>query len=84
VPGSIHDALWKAGIIPDPYFGKNDSIAEKYSYKTWWYKKEFTINTKLNFVRFLFGGIANKCTVWLNGIKLGSHEGMFGGPSFDV
>jgi len=34
VPGSIHGSLWEAGIIPDPYFGRNDSIAEKYSYKT--------------------------------------------------
>ena len=31
-----------------------------------------------------FGGVANRCTVWLNGKKLGSHEGMFGGPDFAV
>jgi beta-mannosidase len=84
VPGSVHTALWKAGIIPDPYFGRNDSIAEQYSYKTWYYKKEFSVDNILNAPRLIFGGIANKCTVWLNGVKLGNHEGMFGGPSFDV
>jgi len=84
VPGSVHSALWKAGIIPDPYFGRNDSIAEKYSYKTWWYKKEFTINNQLNVPNLIFDGIANKCSIWLNGLKLGNHEGMFGGPSFNV
>jgi beta-mannosidase len=84
VPGSVHTALWKAGIIPDPYFGRNDTIAEKNSYKTWWYKKEFTVDNKLNVPKLIFGGIANKSSVWLNGIKLGNHEGMFGGPSFDV
>ncbi|MCK9412520.1 MAG: hypothetical protein M0Q53_09485 [Prolixibacteraceae bacterium] len=84
VPGSVHSALWKAGIIPDPYFGRNDSIAEKYSYKTWWYKKEFLVDQPLNIPRMIFDGIANKCSIWLNGIKLGNHEGMFGGPAFDV
>lgn len=85
VPGSVHTALWKAGVIPDPYFGKNDTIAEKQSYKTWWYKKEFAADPRtLNKPQLVFGGIANKCTVWLNGAKLGNHEGMFGGPSFDV
>jgi len=84
VPGSVHTALWNAGIIPNPYYGRNDSIAEKYSYKTWWYKKEFTADAQLNDPRLIYGGIGNKCSVWLNGIKLGSHEGMFGGPLFDV
>ena len=31
-----------------------------------------------------FGGIANKCTIWLNGKLLGTHEGMFGGPDFSI
>ncbi len=84
VPGSVHTALWKAGIIPNPYFGMNDSIAEKQSYKTWWYKKDFVVSEKIKAPLLDFGGIANKCTVWLNGVKLGSHEGMFGGPTFDI
>ena len=84
VPGSVHDALWKAGIIPDPYFGRNDSIAERFSFKTWWYKREFIIDNQLNVPQLVFDGIANKCSIWLNGTKLGNHEGMFGGPTFDI
>ena len=38
----------------------------------------------LNSPRLTFHGVANHCSVWLNGTKLGTHEGMFGGPSFDV
>ncbi|MFN2442572.1 MAG: hypothetical protein ABR517_07800 [Thermoanaerobaculia bacterium] len=34
--------------------------------------------------RLTFHGVANHCSVWLNGTRLGTHEGMFGGPSFDV
>jgi beta-mannosidase len=84
VPGSVHTALWKAGIIPDPYFGRNDTIANKNSFKTWWFKKEFTVDMKVNNPRLIFDGVAVHCTVWLNGIRLGEHEGMFGGPYFDV
>ena len=32
----------------------------------------------------MFNGVAVHCTVWLNGVKLGEHEGMFGGPEFDI
>ena len=84
VPGSVHTALWKSGIIPDPYFGRNDSIAHRYSFRTYWYKKEFEVKNKSSFKDLLFGGVAIHCTVWLNGVKLGEHEGMFGGPSFEV
>ena len=34
--------------------------------------------------KLMFGGVANRCTVWLNGRMLGGHEGMFGGPDFDI
>lgn len=84
VPGSVHAALWKAGKIPDPYFGRNDSIANKQSFKTWWFKKDFNVKRKFNHPKLVFGGVAVHCTIWLNGHKLGEHEGMFGGPEFDV
>lgn len=84
VPGSVHTALLMNRIIPDPYIGQNDSIAEQQSYKTWWFSKKFTLNEPLENPILSFGGVANRCTVWLNGKKLGSHEGMFGGPDFAV
>ena len=58
---------------------------EQQSYKdTWWFSKKFTLNELLENPILSFGGVANRCTVWLNGKKLGSHEGMFGGPDFVV
>ena len=84
VPGSVHTALLMNRIIPDPYIGQNDSIAEQQSYKTWWFSKKFTLNELPENPILSFGGVANRCTVWLNGKKLGSHEGMFGGPDFAV
>lgn len=41
VPGSIHEVLFKAGRIPDPMIGRNDSVAEKHSYHRWWLKRIF-------------------------------------------
>jgi beta-mannosidase len=82
VPGSVHSALIEDGIIPDPYIGQNDSIAQQQSYKTWWFRKDFNLDKIPIHPLLSFGGIANKCTIWLNGKILGKHEGMFGGPEF--
>ena len=84
VPGSIHSALVKAGKLPDPTLGKNQLIVRKESYKTWWMKKEFSRPQNSANLKLIFGGICNKSDIWLNGHKLGKHEGMFGGPEFDI
>lgn len=82
VPGSVHMALVEAGVIPDPTIGHNDSIAERQSYRHWWYRRTFDYDGPRNNVMLRFGGVANRCTVYLNGKELGHHEGMLGGPDF--
>ncbi|MCY4537067.1 MAG: beta-mannosidase [Chloroflexi bacterium] len=84
VPGSVHTALVEAGIIPDPSFGLNQAIARQESFKTWWMRCDFPRPAKLRGDMLMFEGVANRCTVWLNGKMLGGHEGMFGGPDFDI
>lgn len=84
IPGSVHTALWKAGQIPDPYLGLNDAIARGMCFKTWWFKRTFSRPANTTGEKITFDGIAVHGTVWLNGIKLGEHEGMFGGPEFTV
>ncbi len=84
VPGSVHSALQTAGRIPDPKFGRNDQIAHDMSFKTWWYRKEFTRPQGTGRMNLVFDGVAIRCTVWLNGELLGKHDGMFGGPKFDI
>lgn len=83
VPGSVHAALEAAGRIPDPKFGRNDAIAREQSYKPWWYRRRFS-RPQGSDHRLVFDGVAIHCTVWLNGTQLGTHDGMFGGPSFGV
>lgn len=84
VPGSVHSALFRAGRIPDPMVGRNDSVAEKCSYKRWWLRKSFECGEDWKNPELKFKGVANRCRVWLNGHFLGAHEGMFGGPYFEV
>lgn len=83
VPGSVHAALEKAGTIPDPKFGRNDAIAREKSFHTWWFRRRFR-RPDGDHHRLVFDGVAIKCTVWLNGHLAGKHEGMFGGPEFDI
>jgi beta-mannosidase len=77
VPGSVHTALLQAGVIPFPYHGRNQEIAREWSFKTYWYKKTFLRPPKGQDHLLVFDGVCNRCTVWLNGKQLGSHEGMF-------
>jgi beta-mannosidase len=84
VPGSVHAALVAAGKMPDPTVGRNQPIVAQASYKTWWFRTTFGRPQGAQGERLVFDGVCNRCTVWLNGRRLGGHEGMFGGPSFDV
>jgi beta-mannosidase len=84
VPGGVHMALERAGIIPDPKFGRNDQLAHDQSFQTWWYCTTFARPRAADGARLVFDGVANHATVWLNGRRLGEHEGMFGGPTFEV
>ncbi|MCU0613105.1 MAG: beta-mannosidase, partial [Candidatus Eisenbacteria bacterium] len=84
VPGSVHAALVEAGRLPDPTFALNQKIARLESFKTWWMRRQFDKPPGHTPWRLVFGGVCNRCTVWLNGKRLGTHEGMFGGPSYTV
>lgn len=84
VPCSIHTALVNSGVIPDPLVARNDTIAERCSYRKWTLSRTFEYYG--SFVRpvLYFEGVANKCRVYLNDTLLGAHEGMFGGPEYDL
>lgn len=84
VPGSVHTALFEAGEIPDPVFGRNQEIARRYSYMDWWFRTVFSADDLAARARLVFEGICNRCEIYLNGEKISEHEGMFGGPFIDV
>ncbi len=86
IPGTVREALLKAGKIPDPYYGYNAEKSLWVEEKEWWFCKDFKINEDLEgkFVDLLFEGYIFKGEVWLNGQKVGKLKGMFNPRSFDV
>jgi len=52
----------------------------------WWYRKSFTVpaGAKGKLVKLRFDAVDYFSTVWLNGEKLGDHDGAAAGFSFDV
>ncbi len=85
IPGSVHTALLENGVIEDPYFGLNDAKAKEYSFKEYWLRTTFTLTAdQLANVELAFDAVASFCTVYLNGVCLGYHNGAFGGPYVDA
>ncbi|MCM2369260.1 glycoside hydrolase family 2 protein [Aporhodopirellula aestuarii] len=86
VPGDVYTDLWKAGVLEDPYFGRNSVKAQWVMQDEWWYSLQFNVSQAVDnkIVRIEFDGVDYSCEVWLNGHYLGSHEGMFSPFSFDV
>ncbi|MDR1270702.1 MAG: hypothetical protein LBK82_14370, partial [Planctomycetaceae bacterium] len=85
-PTSVPVALFKAGKLPDPYKNLNIKQHKWAEQKVWFYKKTFTVSKpeKNGFAFLSFDGLDYYSRVWLNGKALGKHEGMFGGPEFEV
>ena len=86
VPGSVQVSLFRAGELPNPYIAMN---AKKYDWvlgKTWYYRKSFTVPAaaKGQYVFLCFDGVDYYAKIWLNGLELGRHEGMHGGPMIEV
>ena len=85
-PTSVHLALNKAGILPNPYVNKNSTLYRWIEEKVWYYQKttEIPASAKGQLVILTFDGIDYFSKVWINGKVVGTHEGMFGGPTIDI
>lgn len=85
-PTSVHWALHKAGKLPHPYAHKNSTQFRWIEEKVWYYQKEVLIpaSAKGNTLLLCFDGVDYFSKVWVNGNLLGTHEGMFGGPTIEI
>lgn len=86
VPGDVYTDLWRAGKIDDPHFGRNAAKATWVMEQEWWYARSFKLpdSERGKKIRLIFEGVDYACDVWLNGVHLGHHEGMFSPFEFDV
>ncbi|MDO5579621.1 MAG: beta-mannosidase [Planctomycetia bacterium] len=91
-PMAVEKALFYAGAGGDPYYGMNSKTYDWIHGKTWCFKKIFEFSKEIQnelmmkdgYFFLSFDGLDYHSTVWFNGTKLGNHEGMFGGPEFEV
>lgn len=86
VPCSVQTALLEHGKIEDPMVLMNNLNITWVTEKEWWLRKKFKVPAHWNDKKtsLLFEGVDYRATFWLNGYRLGQHEGMFGGPDYDI
>ncbi len=86
VPGDVYTDLQRANELDDPYMGRNMHRAKWVAEYEWWYCLRFGVDEAMKGkkLRLVFDGVDYSCDVWLNGVPLGRHEGMFSSFDFDV
>jgi beta-mannosidase len=79
VPGSAHTQWLDASLIYSPE-------ATWVSSKEWWYRRKFKVPERFNGkrLRWQFGATDYYADTWLNGTRLGRHEGYIDPYEYDV
>lgn len=85
VPGGVHQDLFRAGLIEDPYRDLNSLHCEWVENRWWVYRATFRWpEAKGSRVELVFKGLDYEAMVLLNGTLLGEHKGMYHPAVFDV
>ncbi|NXF96810.1 MANBA mannosidase, partial [Eubucco bourcierii] len=87
VPGCVHTALQRRGLIQDPYYRFNDVMYRWISLDNWTYSRTFRTPLdirKWQKVNIVFEGVDTVAQILLNNITLGRTDNMFNRYSFDI
>ena len=86
LPATVQYALFRAGAVPNPWYGDNWKKLQWIHGRDWYLRRSFQIpsNWTGRHIRLRFDGMDYTGAVWLDQKFLGLHEGMFGGPTFDI
>lgn len=80
VPGCVHTDLYKNGVIPDPFYGSNESDLQWIATKNWRYIKNFNVTKEKlesSNINLVFEGLDTYARILLNGRELGTTDNMF-------
>ena len=80
VPGSVHDALLAASVLPDAHFGYDERDQMWVADRTWVYRRTFEADDSLlaaPAVELVCEGLDTLCTITLNGRQIGAADNMF-------
>ena len=85
VPGNVRANLLALGRISDPFYGLNNGDSQWVDEWDWWYRKALSLQLDEGERAFLvFEGVDYLSAVYLNGIELGRHEGMFSRQVYEI
>lgn len=89
VPGGVHQDLFRAGLIEDPYYGLNSLKCEWVENRWWMYRAAFPKKMEgrdlaKERVSLLFKGMDYEAVVFLNDERLGCHRGMYEPLELDI
>lgn len=80
VPGCIHQDLLRHGLIPDPFYGRNEEAVQWIEETDWEYRCRFEVPREMREMQHLelvFEGLDTVVTVRLNGRLLFKNDNMF-------
>ena len=78
VPGNFELDMQKAGLIEDPFYGKNPLDIQKYENRHLWYSVRFDYTgNEPKRAYLIFDGIDTFSDIYLNGNIIGSTDNMF-------
>jgi beta-mannosidase len=85
VPGNVRADLLALGRISDPFYGLNNEDSQWVDERDWWYRKALSLQLGEGERAFLvFEGVDYISAVYLNGVELGRHEGMFSRQIYEI
>ena len=87
VPGDVHSALRGAGLLPDPFFGANETNVLWVGQREWTVSRDFAVDAALlreKAVVLRLEDVDTFCTVYVNGQKVGVTDNRFRRWEFDV
>ncbi|CAM4461362.1 beta-mannosidase [Paenibacillus endophyticus] len=78
VPGGVHQDLFRAGLIDNPYIDLNSLSCEWVENRWWVYKAEVPVpEVKGKRLELLCKGLDYEALIYWNGELLGEHKGMY-------
>ncbi|XP_077671208.1 beta-mannosidase isoform X2 [Eretmochelys imbricata] len=87
VPGCVHTALLRQGLIQDPYYRFNDLAYRWISLDNWTYSRTFKAPfdvSKWQKVNLVFEGVDTVAQILINNVTVGRTDNMFNRYSFDI
>jgi beta-mannosidase len=87
VPGTVHEALLEAKLIPDPLVDLNELAVQWVGETDWLYRSSFTVTPEmlnLEHADLCFDGLDTFAQVWLNGTPILTSDNMFIAHQLDV